>query len=561
MGVNAETQASAQTFADRADPYVEAARLRDELAQTQQMLDDAQRLTKTGHWIIDPIGGGATGSVECYRILGLPGKTSSAHFMECLSNVHPDDLPAVLEGFQQSVATGEPRPLHYRIVAGDSSTTDIETVAQPVRDETGRVVSVVGTVMDVTERNRVQEALRASEKLARGQLGALTRTLDALVQEASPDRLLEVVLRTISRQFDAATITVWLTDEGSECAAFNFQFLDDRLFSVADARHPAARMSCEAQDNPVWRRILATKRPEICEDLRSDTSAPFREYNLSLGIVTILVVPMLIAGEVAGLLAISFRERRDLRSEEIELAQALANQAMLALQLTRLSDYSRNAAVMAERNRVVRDVHDTLAHAFTGVIVQLEAADDAASRGLGAEAGAHIARAEAMARGGLQEARRSVMALRPQVLEGNDLSSALREMVTGMTDGTSVNSEFAQGGVPRQLPPEWDEHLLRIGQETLTNAIRHGHAQRIVLELDFSDDAVKLSLTDDGRGFDANSAFDGLGLAGIRARVSSMGGQLSIRSAAGSGTTILVSIPQRTATESVSVPQRTATAS
>jgi signal transduction histidine kinase len=341
---------------------------------------------------------------------------------------------------------------------------------------------------------------------------------------------------------------VWLTDESSACAPFKFQFIDDRLFTVADAAHPAARMSPEAQDNPVWRQILATKRPDMCADIRSSTDVPFRDYNLSLGTVTILVVPMLIAGDVAGLLAISFRERRDLHSEEIELAQALANQAMLAIQLMRLSERSRETAVMAERNRVVRDVHDTLAHAFTGVIVQLEASDDASARGLEAEAGAHIARAEAMARAGLQEARRSVMALRPQVLEGHDLSSALREMVTGMTDGTSVNSEFAQGGVPRELPPAWDENLLRIGQEALTNAIRHGHARRIVMELDFSDDAVLLRLTDDGRGFDANSAFDGLGLAGIRARVASMGGQLSIGSTAGSGTTISVSVPQSTTT-------------
>jgi signal transduction histidine kinase len=293
--------------------------------------------------------------------------------MECLSNVHPDDLPAVLEGFRQSVATGKARPLHYRIVAGDGSTTDIETVAQPVSDATGRVVSVIGTVMDVTERNRVKEALRDSEQ-------------------------------------------------------------------------------------------------------------------------------------------------------------------------------SRHAAVMAERDRVVRDVHDTLAHAFTGVIVQLEAADDASSRGLQAEAGAHIARAEAMARAGLQEARRSVMALRPQVLEGSDLSTALRELVSRMTEGTSVVSEFAQGGVARALPSAWDEHLLRIGQEALTNAIRHGHARRIAIELDFSDDVVLLRIADDGPGFDANVASDGLGLGGIRARVSSMGGQLSIESAAGSGTNISVSVPHSTAT-------------
>jgi len=373
MGVDVQTPASSQALTDHVDAHVEVARLRDELALTRRMLDDAQRLTRTGSWIVDATSGAGSGSVEFFRILGLPGKTSSAHFTECLTNVHPDDLPAVLEGFQESVATGESRPLHYRVVAADGSTTDIETVAQPIRDETGRVVRVVGTVMDVTERNRVQEALRASEK-------------------------------------------------------------------------------------------------------------------------------------------------------------------------------SRQAAVMAERDRVVRDVHDTLAHAFTGVIVQLEAADDAASRGLEAEAGAHVARAEAMARAGLQEARRSVMALRPQALEGNDLSAALRELVMRMTDGTSVISEFAQGGVARRLPPAWDEHLLRIGQEALTNAIRHGRAQRIVMELDFSDDAVQLRLTDDGRGFDTSSAFDGLGLAGIKARASSIGGHLSIGSAAGSGTTISVSVPHSTPT-------------
>ena len=373
MGVDVQTPGTLQTLADHADPYAEVARLRDELAQTRQMLADAQRLTKTGSWIVDAISGAGSGSAEFFRILGLPGKTSSAHFTECLTNVHHDDLPAVLDGFQESVTTGESRPLHYRVVAADGSTTDVETVAQPVRDEAGRVVRVVGTVMDVTERNRVQEALRASEK-------------------------------------------------------------------------------------------------------------------------------------------------------------------------------SRQAAVMAERDRVVRDVHDTLAHAFTGVIVQLEAADDAASRGFEAEAGAHVARAEAMARAGLQEARRSVMALRPQALEGNDLSAALRELVPRMTDGTSVVSEFVQTGVARQLPQAWDEHLLRIGQEALTNAIRHGHARRIAMELNFSDDAVLLRLTDDGRGFDTNSAFDGLGLAGIRARVASIGGHLSISSAPGSGTTICVSVPQRAST-------------
>src|SRR5437899_7254463 len=151
----------------------------------------------------------------------------------------------------------------------------------------------------------------------------------------------------------------------------------------------------------------------------------------------------------------------------------------------RASEKSREAAVMAERNRVVRDIHDTLAHAFTGVIVQLEAADDAAARGLEAEAGAHVARAEALARVGLKEARRSVMALRPQALEGSDLPTALSNLLTQMTTGTSLAVEFSQEGATRSLPASWDEHVLRIGQEALTNAIRHADAHRVVMRLRF----------------------------------------------------------------------------
>ena len=543
MGANTDTPISEEMRAYALDANaVENARLKEALNEARQMLADAQRLTRTGSWVIDPIGGGASASAEGYRILGLPGKTSSAHFMECLTNVHPDDLPSVLQGFQESIATGEPRPLQYRIVS-EGLVTDVETVAQPVRDDSGRVVRVVGTVMDVTDRKRTQDALRASEKLARGQLGALTRTLEALVHEASPDRLPEVVLRVIAQQFDAFSITVWLTDAGSDRARFAFQFLEDRLLTVADSRHPAARLSVEEQDNPVWQRILGTKRFDICPDVRSSTTVPFREYNLAQGIITILVVPMLIAGEVAGLIAIGFRDRRDLRPEEIELAQALAHQAILAIQLTRLSEQSREAVVSAERQRMLHDVHDTLAHAFTGVIVQLEAADDASSRGLEAEAGAHVARAEAMARTGLHEARRSVMALRPEILESSDLSGALSELLTRMTDATSVVAEFSQHGPSRQLPLALEENLLRIGQETLTNALRHARARHLVMQLTFDGEMVRLELRDDGCGFDASDAAGGLGLAGIRARAQSMGGRVVIASAIGTGTTVSVTVP------------------
>src|SRR6185295_11204348 len=125
-----------------------------------------------------------------------------------------------------------------------------------------------------------------------------------------------------------------------------------------------------------------------------------------------------------------FMTRRPMLPEEIEFAQTLANQAVLAMQLTRLSTEARDSAVIAERNRMARDIHDTLAQGFTGVIVQLEAAEDARLRGLAAEADEHLHRARDMARESLGEARRSVHALRPQALEENDLCEALDAMFT-----------------------------------------------------------------------------------------------------------------------------------
>ena len=166
------------------------------------------------------------------------------------------------------------------------------------------------------------------------------------------------------------------------------------------------------------------------------------------------LVPMLVAGQAAGVIGICFARKRVVRAEEIELAQALANQAMLAIQLTRLSAKSRQSAVMAERNRMAPDIHDTLAQGFTSVILQLEVVEEATSQRLAAKAGEHLTRNSDLAREGLREARRSVWALRPQTLEEKDLCEALKKLIQKMTEGTSVQAKFTVRGELRELPPK-----------------------------------------------------------------------------------------------------------
>jgi signal transduction histidine kinase len=216
---------------------------------------------------------------------------------------------------------------------------------------------------------------------------------------------------------------------------------------------------------------------------------------------------------------------------------------MLACQLRRLSRQSRQAAVVAERNRMARDIHDTLAQGFTGVIVQLEAVEEALSQGLMAKAGEFLNRAGDLARESLQEARRSVRALRPQTLEQNDLCEALQNLIRKMTVGTNVQSKFNVWGQPPELPQEWEENLLRIGQEVLTNVLRHAEACHFNAQLAFEDGAIRLILSDDGKGFDPAGRHDGFGLRGLRERVETMGGQLSIKSAKAQGTTVSIVLP------------------
>jgi signal transduction histidine kinase len=199
--------------------------------------------------------------------------------------------------------------------------------------------------------------------------------------------------------------------------------------------------------------------------------------------------------------------------------------------------------VIAERNRIARDIHDTLAQGFTGVILQLEAVEEATSQRLVAKAGEHLTRASELAREGLREARRSVWALRPQTLEEKDLCEALRDLIQKLTAGTPVRMEFIVQGKPRDLPMKWEENLLRIGQEVLTNVLRHARASKFETELAFNDEEVRLNLRDNGSGFDPAGTYDGFGLQGMRERVEGMGGQLAIQSAKGEGTTISIVLP------------------
>jgi PAS domain S-box-containing protein len=205
----------------------------------------------------------------------------------------------------------------------------------------------------------------------------------------------------------------------------------------------------------------------------------------------------------------------------------------------------QQALITEERNRMAREIHDTLAQALTGIFIQLGAASRLLSQDP-ATAQQHIEHARIVARSGVAEARRSVEALRSQLLEEGDLYKALSQLVHQLSTLTDAEVSLILPENLYRFPADIENNLLRIVQEAMTNCIRHSLANTIAVELDYLPETCRLQIRDDGQGFeiDAKTMPHGYGLLGMQERSVCIGAALEIQSNIGEGTTITVHIPR-----------------
>lgn len=233
----------------------------------------------------------------------------------------------------------------------------------------------------------------------------------------------------------------------------------------------------------------------------------------------------------------------ELAEANAKLANAMRENAGLHAQLL---TQAREAGVLDERQRMAGEIHDILAQGLTGIVTQLEAADQAAERP--ADWRRHLGQAKQLARDSLTEARRSVQALTPQPLAEAGLPDALADVVGGWSTMSGVTAELITTGTAQRLLPEIETTLLRTAQEALANVARHADASRVALTLSYMEDLVTLDVRDDGLGFDpaAPRRADedgGFGLAAMRERVHRIAGTLEVESEPGGGTAVSACVP------------------
>ena len=189
---------------------------------------------------------------------------------------------------------------------------------------------------------------------------------------------------------------------------------------------------------------------------------PTRAWMKALGLKTVYVLPLVHRGQAIGDLILRTEDLTPFSDERLALAQALANEATVAVHFIRLAEQARQSGILREREKMVRDIHDTLAQTFTGIVIQSQTAQKLLAPG---EARAHVELAIDLARQGLSDARRAVKGMRSELLSEMDLPRALTKLVERMLYGTGIGSQVRVHGEPVTLAPFVDDHLLRIGQD------------------------------------------------------------------------------------------------
>ncbi|MBD2516013.1 GAF domain-containing sensor histidine kinase [Nostoc sp. FACHB-973] len=474
-------------------------------------------------------------------------------------NAHPEHWPVALEWHR---TRGHQTAMCIPLILGDIALGFLglafqqKATLKPEDFELAQALAHQGTLAiqltRLAEEAKQAAILKEQKKAAKEQIAELVRAneslrgcVNRLADEPDLETFWEHILLEASAQAKSYAAALFLYNETSDTKIMKRYVREGRVLPIkTSAELEQFRVPVTGNLLSFWKEALLRGEAIFfnLDDWNQQVDSGIK-WHRSQGHRSIVRVPLILGSRPLGFIGLCFREPRTSLPENIELIMALAQQATLAIHLTHLGEQSRQAAILEERNRMAREIHDTLAQAFTGVIVQLGAASRIVPSEL-AEVLAHITQARDLAREGLAEARHSVNALRPQILETSNLPKAFNRFAAQMS--ASIDTQIICNIIGEIYPLSVDieNNLLRIGQEALTNAIKYASASEIKIELVYEPTQFILRVKDNGKGFDTDSlsTVKGFGLMGIKERSDRTGAHLTIQSIPGQGTEITIII-------------------
>jgi signal transduction histidine kinase len=393
---------------------------------------------------------------------------------------------------------------------------------------------------------REHDEHRRAECLATMQAEVVQLALDLLVSEPDIEGFFGGLTKNMVEESDSHGCSVWLIDESGDRCSLWMAYVKDRLYTnrnggLQSLSFPHERFAEHLFSyKPGWEQTIEYERGDarLPEDVRA-----FQSESSCQGTV---VVPLLIGKRTLGwfkLMARSVSECEGAAWWRKNLTEAIARQAALALHFTRLIEEGRHEerrkAILEERNRLARDIHDNLAQGFGAILMQLQAAQRdmaAASTPIAQK----LETAIDLARTHLVEARRSVGTLRPNVGDGEAIATSLKRIADLAQLTTTVPIEIDMDELPR-VGDAVEREIVGIAQEALTNAVRHARARRITVRASaVRAIGVRLSVADDGRGFARDRHSSGFGMTSMQERAERIGASLTIVTAPRSGTEVVL---------------------
>lgn len=385
---------------------------------------------------------------------------------------------------------------------------------------------------------------RRAECAAKIQTDVVQLALDLLVREADVEGFFGVFTKTLVEEGGHHACGVWLIDEEHQRCELWMTYLQDHLITRKSPDWDALTLPRDSMAKhlftyePGWSGTVeyASEDPRLPE--------PVRDFSRRAGIHSMAAAPLILNKRTLGWLVLSTCRTSACEGQwRVILLEAIARQATLALHQSRLAELSRveerRKAILEERNRLARDIHDNLAQGFGAILMQLQAAQREAGP-LPPSVAKSLETAVELARTHMIEARRSVGTLRPNVSDGENVAAAIKRLANLGQRTTDVPIDVVVDELPR-FGDGVEREIIGIAKEALTNAVRHSRARRITIRASTVRSlGFRLSVADDGRGIAREQPTSGFGMTSMQERAERIGASLTIVTAPRRGTEVVL---------------------